>query len=324
MELVRQNIRFKDIVTKGAFHNAIKTTSATGGSTNMVMHAMAIARCLGLKMDLKAFDEIQGGVPVIAKFKPSSQFSINDFHKAGGVLGAMYTLRQSLDLDARLAMGGTLRQALDGWRGAVDSRVIRPVEDPLSPQGCFNILYGNLAPNGAVVKRSGVDPKMYRHVGPAVVFESEEEVREYLQTKKVQPGCVLVIRNEGPKGGPGMREMSIPAAMLVGMGLHTSVAMITDGRFSGASRGPCVGHISPEAYEGGPIALVEDGDIIEIDLDQRLIRLQVSDEELSRRRSAHAPRRSAVTGVLAAYRAGVGGAHEGALWLYGQDSSENE
>jgi dihydroxy-acid dehydratase len=285
---------------------------------------MAIARCLGLKMDLKAFDEIQGGVPVIAKFKPSSQFSINDFHKAGGVLGAMYTLRQSLDLDARLAMGGTLRQALDGWRGAVDSRVIRPVEDPLSPQGCFNILYGNLAPNGAVVKRSGVDPKMYRHVGPAVVFESEEEVREYLQTKKVQPGCVLVIRNEGPKGGPGMREMSIPAAMLVGMGLHTSVAMITDGRFSGASRGPCVGHISPEAYEGGPIALVEDGDIIEIDLDQRLIRLQVSDEELSRRRSAHAPRRSAVTGVLAAYRAGVGGAHEGALWLYGQDSSENE
>jgi dihydroxy-acid dehydratase len=172
-------------------------------------------------------------------------------------------------------MGGTLGDALDDFRGPVDREVIRPLSDPLHPAGCFSILSGNLAPRGAVVKKSGVDPKMFRHRGPAVVFNSEEEVKEFLLTKKVEPGSVLVVRYEGPKGGPGMRELSIPAAMLVGMGLHTSVAMITDGRFSGATRGPCVGHIAPEAWVGGPIALVKDGDLIEIDLETNCLTLHV-------------------------------------------------
>ena len=169
------------------------------------------------------------------------------------------------------------------------------------------------------MKKSGVEPQMYRHIGPAVVFNSEEEVRDYLLNKKVEPGSVLVVRYEGPKGGPGMRELSIPAAMLVGMGLHTSVAMITDGRFSGATRGPCVGHITPEAWEGGPLALVKDGDIIEIDLDQNLLEVKVSDAELeSRRQNIQRPVRQ-LNGVLAAYRSGVSGAEQGAVWLYRTD-----
>ncbi|MDR3560818.1 MAG: dihydroxy-acid dehydratase, partial [Negativicutes bacterium] len=169
------------------------------------------------------------------------------------------------------------------------------------------------------VKKSGVDPKMVRHVGPAVVFNSEEEVRDYLLNKKVEPGSVLVIRYEGPKGGPGMRELSIPAAMLVGMGLHTSVAMITDGRFSGATRGPCVGHISPEAWAGGPLAIVRDGDIIEIDLEGKKLELRVSPEEQQRRQAEVKRPDRDLKGILAAYRAGVGGAEGGAVWLYRKD-----
>jgi dihydroxy-acid dehydratase len=172
------------------------------------------------------------------------------------------------------------------------------------------------------VKKSGVEPQMYHHVGPAVVFNSEEEVRDYLLNKTVEPGSVLVVRYEGPKGGPGMRELSIPAAMLVGMGLHTSVAMITDGRFSGATRGPCVGHITPEAWVGGPLALVKDGDIVEIDLERNLIELKVPDAELElRKQNIQRPARP-LHGVLAAYRDGVSGAEQGAVWLYRDDWNE--
>ena len=216
-------------------------------------------------------------------------------------------------------MGGTLGDYLDAYRGRVDPTVIHSEADPLYPDGCYAVLYGNIAPQGCLVKKSGVEPSMFRHTGPAVCFDSEEELRDYMVAKKVEPGCVLVIRYEGPKGGPGMREMSIPAAMLVGMGLHTSVAMITDGRYSGATRGPCVGHISPEAWEGGPIAAIQDGDLITIDLDAKTIHVDLSDEEIARRlRQVKRPCHPA-PGILAAYRREVSGADRGALWLYDRE-----
>ncbi len=316
VELVRKNKRFSCFVSDAALANGIRHISATGGSTNAVLHTMALSRVMGSGLTLQQFDELQASVPVIAKFKPSSEFNISDFHQAGGVPAVLATIRDSLELNVPLAMGGTLREYLDSYQGPIDRKIIRSCAEPWQQGGCFAILAGNLAPLGAVVKKSGVDPKMYRHVGPAVVFDSEEQVRDYLLHKQVEPGSVLVIRYEGPQGGPGMRELSIPAAMLVGMGLHTSVAMITDGRFSGATRGPCVGHIAPEAWAGGPLALVQDGDIIEIDLAAKKLELLVNPAELERRKAAVRRPKRCLKGVLAAYRAGVGGADEGAVWLY--------
>ena len=307
VELVREEKSFSFFMNETSLFNAIKHVSATGGSTNAVLHSMALAKVMGLNLTLQDFDTLQASVPVVAKLKPSSGFNINDFHRAGGVPAVLATIRDYLDLTAPLAFGGTLGEYLDHYKGNIDRNIIHPVSDPLYPAGCFAILSGNLAPLGAVVKKSGVEPKMFRHVGPAIVFNSEEEVRDYLLHKEVKPGSVLVIRYEGPKGGPGMRELSIPAAMLVGMGLHTSVAMITDGRFSGATRGPCVGHIAPEAWDDGPLALVKDGDIIEIDLHKNVLNVQLSTEELEQRKAdIQKPERS-LKGVLAAYRAGVSG-----------------
>ena len=314
--LVRDHVTARTFMTREAFENGIRHVSATGGSTNFVMHVMAIAKCAGIDLTLKDFDAIQESVPVIAKMKPSSQYNLWDYYQAGGVRASLQAIRDHLHLDVPMAFGGTLRAMLDTFQGAVDHEVIHTEEDPLYPDGCFTILYGNLAPRGAVVKKSGVDPEMFHHRGPAVVFESEEDLMQSFMANKIKPGCVLVIRYEGPKGGPGMREMSIPAATLVGMGLHKSVAMITDGRFSGASRGPCVGHICPEAYEGGPIAAVKDGDMITIDLDQKLLQLEVSDEEIARRLKEVKPPVHPAPGMLAAYQECVHGADEGALWLY--------
>ena len=319
VELVRQNLRFSDFLNQTSLTNGILHISATGGSTNAVLHLLALAGVMDLKLSLQDFDRLQESVPVIAKFKPSAELNINDFHRAGGVPAVLSTIRQYLDSSAKLVMGGTLAEYLANYRKPVNREVIRSLEAPLLPGGCFSILAGNLAPLGAVVKKSGVEPGMYRHVGPAVVFDSEESVRDYLLNADVRPGSVLVIRYEGPKGGPGMRELSIPAAMLVGMGLHTSVAMVTDGRFSGATRGPCVGHVCPEAWEGGPLALVENGDIIEIDLEQKKLELRVPAEELQRRRENWQRPQRKLRGTLAAYRAGVGGAEQGAPWLYRDD-----
>ena len=319
VELVRQNLRFSDFLNQTSLTNGILHVSATGGSTNAVLHLLALAGVMGVKLSLQDFDQIQASVPVIAKFKPSAEWNINDFHRAGGVSAVLSTIRQYLDPAAKLVMGGTLAEYLAKYCKLVDRVVIRSLEEPLLPGGCFSILGGNLAPLGAVVKKSGVEPGMYRHIGPAVVFDSEEAVRDYLLNAEVRPGSVLVIRYEGPKGGPGMRELSIPAAMLVGMGLHTSVAMVTDGRFSGATRGPCVGHVCPEAWEGGPLALVENGDIIEIDLEQKKLELRVPAEELQRRRENWQRPQRKLRGTLAAYRAGVGGAEQGAVWLYRDD-----
>ena len=315
--LTREGIRFRDIVTEKSLINGLRHTAATGGSTNAQLHICALAKVMGIPLDLKRFDEIQHEVPCIAKFKPSSRWNMYDYYKAGGVGATMKSIRRFLDPDCLLAMGGSVGSFLDDFRRPVDSAVIRSCDDPLYPDGCYTVLYGNLAPGGCLVKKSGVVPEMFYHRGPAVCFDSEDELRKAMANKEIRPGCVLVIRYEGPKGGPGMREMSIPAAMLVGMGLHTSVAMVTDGRYSGATRGPCIGHVTPEAWDGGPIAAVQNGDIIEIDLDRRMIRLEVSDEEIAERlKHVKRPEDHPASGFMAAYRQTVGGVNEGCTWLY--------
>jgi dihydroxy-acid dehydratase len=313
--LVKEDLCFSHFLNESSFKNGIKAVSASGGSTNAVLHLMAFSSLMGLDMDLQGFDNIQSSVPVLAKFKPASPYSINDFHEGGGVLMLQRAIGNHLNLSSPLCMGGTLGEALDS-APEPDQRIIRPASNPISPEGCFGILRGNLAPGGSVVKKTGVDPAMLHHKGPAVVFDSEEDVRSFLLEKPVQPGSVLVVRFEGPKGGPGMRELSIPAAMLVGMGLHTSVAMVTDGRFSGATRGPCVGHVSPEAWEGGPLANVRDGDTIEIDVNHNRLELLIPEEDLLKRQQEPLERpEHPAPGMLAPYRKMVRGAEEGAVWL---------
>jgi dihydroxy-acid dehydratase len=314
--LTREGSTFSEYLNEKTMANGIKYVSATGGSTNVVLHSLAIAKAMGVKLSIRDFDAIQASVPVIAKFKPSAQPNIHTYHQAGGVPAVLQTIKTELDLSAKLAMGGTLGEYLDKADIRINREVIHSMDNPMHEGGCFAILSGNLAPLGAVVKKSGVEPSMFRHKGPAVVFDSEEEVRDYLLQANVAKGSVLVIRYEGPKGGPGMRELSIPAAMLVGLGLHTSVSMITDGRFSGATRGPCVGHITPEAWDGGPLCLVQNGDIIEIDLEKKTLTLHVDEAELEKRKADVKKPDRPLRGVLAAYRAAVSGAEKGALWMY--------
>ena len=320
VQLTRQGTRFSDIVTEGSLKNGLRHVAATGGSTNAQLHICALARVMGVKLEMDDFDEIQRHVPCIAKFKPSSKYHIYDYYKAGGVGATLKAIEKFLDLDAPMAMGGTMGDFLRNFKRKVNPEIIHSVDDPLYPDGCFAVLKGNLAPEGCIVKKSGVEPGMFHHRGPAACFNSEDDLRQAMANKSIKPGCVLVIRYEGPKGGPGMREMSIPAAMLVGMGLHTRCAMVTDGRYSGATRGPCIGHVSPEAWDGGPIAAVQDGDMIEIDIDKRSIHLEVSDEELSRRlKEAKRPEHPA-PGVLGAYRSMVESVSKGCSWLYHQSA----
>ena len=315
--LTKKRVRFSDIVTESSLVNGLRHVAATGGSTNAQLHICALANVMGIEMDLGRFDVLQRDVPCVAKFKPSSKYHIYDYYKAGGVGATMQAIKDHLDLSCRLGMGGTVGEFLEQFRRPVDPAVIHTCEAPLYPDGCYAVLYGNLAPGGCLVKKSGVVPEMFHHRGPAVCFDSEDDLRLAMANKQIKPGCVLVIRYEGPKGGPGMREMSIPAAMLVGMGLHTSVAMVTDGRYSGATRGPCIGHVTPEAWEGGPIAAVRDGDMIEIDIDRHTIHLEVSDEELAARlKHVRRPEDHPAVGFLSAYRRGVTDVNKGCTWLY--------
>ncbi len=313
--LTRQGLCMDSFLNRAGMENGLRFISASGGSTNAILHLMACAKLMNLKLGLRQVEEIQSAVPVLAKFKPSSAYNITDFHEAGGVPGLQKAIADYLHLDAPLCMGGSLGEVLDATPPP-DETIIQPLSDPISPNGCFSILYGNLAPKGALVKKTGVEPGMLYHKGPAVVFDSEEDVRQFLLERQVQPGSVLVVRYEGPKGGPGMRELSIPAAMLVGMGLHTSVAMVTDGRFSGATRGPCVGHVTPEAWQKGPLAYVQNGDVIEIDIESNRLQVLISEEEMARRQQQPLVRPDhPAPGMLAAYRKMVSGAEEGALWL---------
>ncbi|MDR1579369.1 MAG: dihydroxy-acid dehydratase [Synergistaceae bacterium] len=322
VQLTNEGGKFSSFIGRDAVENGIRHVSATGGSTNAILHIIALCRVMGIAIGLSEFDEIQQSVPVIAKFKPSAKYNIYDFHMAGGVKAVMSTILPRLHGEVVLAANGEkLKESVSRVRVEINRQVIHTLDDPLHKDGCFSVLTGSLAPNGAVVKKSGVEPSMMYHKGPAVVFDSEEEVRDYFLNDTIAPGSVLIVRYEGPKGGPGMRELSIPAAMLVGIGLHTSVAMVTDGRFSGATRGPCIGHVTPEAWDEGPLALVENGDIIEIDITGKKLTLHVPDEEMKRRRKNWRCPDRPLKGVLAAYRAGVSGAERGAVWLY---KDENE
>lgn len=317
VSLTKEGICFRDIVTKDSLINGLKHVSATGGSTNAQLHILAIAKVLGIDMDMGDFDKIQRDIPCIAKFKPSSQYNIYDYYRAGGVGATMKAIERYLNPDCLMVMGGTVGEFLKGFNRHVNHDVIHSLSDPLYPDGCYAVLYGNLAPKGCLVKKSGVVPEMFHHRGPAVCFDSENDLRKAMVNKTIKPGCVLVIRYEGPKGGPGMREMSIPAAMLVGMGLHTSVAMITDGRYSGATRGPCIGHVTPEAWDKGPIAAVKDGDMIEIDIDKHSINLEVNEDEIKARLEAiKPPLNHTATGFMKAYRRMVSDVNNGCVWLY--------
>lgn len=315
VDLVRQGKNFSRFFNPSSLQNGIRLISATGGSTNAALHILAFAKIAGISLTLDEFGKIAESVPLIANFKPSSPYHISDYHQVGGVAAAMVAIRRYLDTSVPMAFGGVLEDALKGTHGP-DGTILHSTENPLEEGGSFAILRGSLAPKGAVAKKSGIEPSMRKHTGPAFVFDSEEDVRNFLLDRRIEPGSVLVVRYEGPKGGPGMREMSIPAAMLVGMELHRSVAMVTDGRFSGATRGPCVGHVCPEAWEDGPISLVEDGDLIEIDVPGGRLDLKVPKDEIEKRkaRKKEKPDHRAY-GMLQAYRERVGGAEEGAVWL---------
>ncbi len=291
MYLWENDIRPRDIITEEALDDAFALDMAMGGSTNTVLHLLAIAREGGIEYPLAKVDDISRRTPNLCKVAPSSQYHMEDVDRAGGISAILWELSKkpgSLHLDRPTVTGKTLRENIEG-QDTRDPKVIRPLGDAYSQDGGLAILFGNLAPEGAVVKTAGVSPKMMVHRGPAIVFNSQEEAVEGILGGKVKPGHVVVIRYEGPKGGPGMQEMLAPTAQIMGMGLGESVALITDGRFSGGTRGACVGHVSPEAAAGGPIALIEDGDIILIDIPNRRLEVELSDEVLEERRRRWKP-----------------------------------
>ena len=312
VELVNAGAGCRALLSHESLRNAVRVCQALGGSTNAVLHLLALARELNLDLDLAEIDRLGRETPLIGRFQPASSLNVVDLHQAGGVPAALRALLPLLYRGLPTIQGLTIGELAEA-APSPDLAVLAPLEHPLEAEGGIAILRGNLAPEGAVVKQSAVSPAMRRHSGPARVFESEEQVRDVIMSKGVRPGDVLVIRNEGPRGGPGMRELSIPAAMLVGMGLSDSVAMVTDGRFSGASRGPCVGHVSPEAYVRGPLAAVQDGDIIDIDVPARRIGVRLSTEEIQRRLDSWQPRQVNPTGgFLGLYSRHAEQAHLGA------------
>lgn len=316
LKLIELDLKPRDIVTEKAIDNAFALDMAMGGSTNTVLHTLAIAHEAGIDYPLERINEIAARTPHLAKISPASDWHIEDVHRAGGVSAILKELSKKegvLHLDCLTVTGKTLGENIAD-AVVTDYEVIRPIDNPHSETGGLAVLFGNLAPHGAVIKTGAVDPSIRRHEGPAICFDSEEEALAGIASGKVKEGHVVVIRYEGPKGGPGMPEMLAPTSQIVGMGLGTKVALVTDGRFSGASRGICVGHVSPEAAEGGPIALVRDGDIISIDLDKRTIELRVPDEELERRRAAWPGFRPKFTrGYLARYAHLVTSANTGAV-----------
>ena len=315
MELIEKDIRPRDIMTQAAFRNAETVDMALGCSTNTMLHLPAIAHEAGIKIDLDESNAISARTPNLCHLAPAGEAYMEDLERAGGVYAVMKELTRKGLLDTSLitATGKTVAENLEGVVNR-NEQVIRPIDKPFSPSGGIAVLKGNLAPDGCVVKQSAVAPEMMKHEGPARVFNSEEEAIAAIYAKKIVAGDVVVIRYEGPKGGPGMREMLNPTSAICGMGLGESVALITDGRFSGATRGASIGHISPEAASGGNIALVEEGDIIAIDIPGCSIQLNVSDEELARRRAKWVcPEPKVKTGYLARYAKLVSSADKGAI-----------
>lgn len=316
VRLVELGLTPRKIMTREAFENAIRVVMAVGGSTNAVLHLLAIARSAGVDLTIDDFEAIRRTTPVLCDLKPSGKYVATDLHRVGGVPLVMRMLLDAglLHGDCLTVTGKTVAENLEGVpsRPPAGQDVVHPIDDPLYPQGHLNVLRGNLAPEGAVAKTTGI--KARRHTGPARVFDGEEEAMAAILERRIFPGDVVVIRYEGPKGGPGMREMLAPTSAIIGQGLGDSVALVTDGRFSGGTYGLVVGHVAPEAAVGGPIALVQEGDLITIDADENLIRLEVEDAELERRRASWQPRPPRyTTGVLAKYAKLVSSASVGAV-----------
>ena len=308
-----EDLKPSKIITPAALANAITASMALGGSTNIVLHLLALASELGIPLSLKTFDEISHRTPFICNVRPSGKYPLLDLDEAGGVPAVLHEIRNLLNLNVLTVTGKTLEKNLAGAKNR-NPDVIFSRENPLRNEGGIAILWGSLAPGGAAVKQSAVSEKMMVHTGPARVFENEESAREAVLGNQIKPGEVIVLRYEGPKGGPGMREMLSVTASLVGMGLAESVSLVTDGRFSGSTRGPCIGHIVPEAQEGGPIALVRDGDSIHIDIPQRRLALLVSPEEIERRRKSwSAPPLKITKGYLKSFAERVSGADKGCV-----------
>ena len=290
MELFREDVAPRSILTRDAFENAITVDMAIGGSSNTILHLMAIANEASVDLDLATFDRISRNTPRLCNLSPAGNHFVEDLYEAGGVQGVMKELAAKglLHLDAMTLSGRTVGEIVEEAR--VDDRdVIRPIDDPYYAEGGLAILYGNIAPEGAVVKQSAVAPEMMRHAGPARVFTCEEDARDAILSDRVKSGDVVVIKYEGPKGGPGMREMLWATSAIVSKGLDTAVALVTDGRFSGATKGAAIGHISPEAMEGGPFAAVEEGDVIEIDMPAKSINVRLPPAEIERRLAGWSP-----------------------------------
>ena len=314
MEMLKRDIRPRDIMTKEAFINALTMDMALGCSTNSMLHLPAIAYEAGVELNVDIANEISAKTPNLCHLAPAGHTYIEELDEAGGIYAVMKEISKLglLNLDCMTVTGKTVGENI---KNAVnlDTDVIRPAEDPYSKVGGIAVLKGNIAPDSCVVKRSAVLPEMLKHSGPARVFDCEEDAITAIKGGQIVPGDVVVIRYEGPKGGPGMREMLNPTSAIAGLGLDTTVALITDGRFSGASRGASIGHASPEAAVGGPIGLLQDGDIIDIDINANTINARVSEEEFAKRRENWKPRINEVTGYLARYRKLVSGAPRGAV-----------
>ncbi|MBR4670845.1 MAG: dihydroxy-acid dehydratase [Butyrivibrio sp.] len=315
MNLIKNNIRPRDIMTKDAFMNAMTMDMALGCSTNTMLHLPAIAHEAGVDINMEVANEVSSRTPNLCHLAPAGATYMEDLNEAGGVLAVMSELvkKDLINLDALTVTGKTVKENLEGVKN-LDPEVIRPIENPYMESGGIAVLKGNIAPDTGIVKKSAVVPEMMVHEGPARVFDCEEDAIEAILTGKIVAGDVVVIRYEGPKGGPGMREMLNPTSAIAGRGLGSSVALITDGRFSGASRGASIGHVSPEAAVGGPIALIEEGDIISIDIPNNALNVKVSDEELAKRKEKWEPREPKVTtGYLARYRELVTSGNRGAI-----------
>jgi dihydroxy-acid dehydratase len=315
MDLVKQDLRPSKILTKKAFENAVTVDMAFGGSTNTTLHLPAIAREARINLSLQTFNEFTEKVPHLCNMAPGGPYHLQQLHQAGGIPALMVELSRGglMHLDAMTVTGKTVGENLKGKKNK-DPEIIRPIEKPYHATGGLAVLFGNLAPKGAVVKRAAVDDAMLKHRGPARVFNSEEEALRMILDGKIQKGEVVLIRYEGPKGGPGMREMLAPTSAIVGVGRDRDVALLTDGRFSGGSRGAAIGHISPEAAEGGPIAAVQNGDMIEIDIPGKRLNLLISDEELKKRLSQWKPPQKELKGYLKRYARLVQSAHTGATF----------
>lgn len=315
VELVKEDIRPRDIVTEEAFKNAIVVDMAIAGSTNTTLHLPAIAHECGLELSLEKFDEISKKTPNLCHISPSGDKFMFDLHMAGGIPAVMHELDKKglLNNTLKNINGKTIKENIEG-KATRDPEVIRPIETPFNDEGGIAVLKGNIAPGGCVVKSAAVRPEMMKHKGTAVVFNSMESATEGIFSGKVKKGDVVVIKYEGPKGGPGMREMLTPTSAIVGMHLANDVALITDGRFSGATRGAAIGHVSPEAMEGGPFAIIEDGDIIDIDIPNRKVNIELSDEEIKKRLdNLVKPEPKVKEGYLVRYARMVSSANRGAV-----------